>query len=85
MGNCFSNSPDSAQDRTVGKDLKEDAKKDKAIKKLLFLGAGGSGKSTLFKQLRSIHGDGFGADDRKGFIEHIHSQIVLAQTNGCEK
>jgi len=75
MGGCFSNNPDSAQDKSVGKDLKEDAKADKQIKKLLFLGAGGSGKSTLFKQLRNIHGTGFAADDRKGFIEHIHCQI----------
>jgi len=30
----------------------------------------------LFKQLRNIHGEGYQADDRKGFIEHIHSQIL---------
>jgi len=58
------------------RDLRDEKKKDKAIKKLLFLGSGGSGKSTLFKQLRTIHGAGFGADDRRAFIDHIHAQIV---------
>jgi len=58
------------------KDLRDEKKKDKQIKKLLFLGSGGSGKSTLFKQLRTIHGAGFGADDRRAFIDHIHAQIV---------
>jgi len=56
--------------------MREEKKKDKTIKKLLFLGSGGSGKSTLFKQLRNIHGTGYGVDDRRAFIDHIHAQVV---------
>ena len=44
--------------------------------KLLFLGSGGSGKSTFFKQLRCIHGRGFSDKDRRVYKEHISAQIV---------
>mmetsp|Transcript_37009 Transcript_37009/g.60888 ORF Transcript_37009/g.60888 Transcript_37009/m.60888 type:complete len:359 (-) Transcript_37009:248-1324(-) len=49
---------------------------DKRIKKLLLLGAGGSGKSTFFKQLQTIHGPGFDDKDRLSFQKHIYHQIV---------
>eukprot|EP01084_Bolivina_argentea_P278893 476668_1 len=37
------------------------------VKKILFLGSGGSGKSTIFKQLRGIYGTGFNNQERKVF------------------
>ena len=49
---------------------------DKKTRKLLLLGSGSSGKSTLFKQLKCIHGWGF--EDNE-FIEsrnYIRSNIV---------
>lgn len=46
------------------------------MKKILFLGSGGSGKSTLFKQLRLIHGTGYNDNDREGFIKYVHTQII---------
>jgi len=76
MGNCFGNDPGKSQDRDVGRDLAKDQSADKFTKKLLFLGAGGSGKSTIFKQLRSIHGSGFTKEDRMSFVDHIHAQII---------
>ena len=42
----------------------------------MFLGTDGSGKSTLFKQLRSIHGTGWTKEDRLTFVDHIHAQII---------
>ncbi|ETO34667.1 guanine nucleotide binding protein (G protein), q polypeptide [Reticulomyxa filosa] len=45
-------------------------------KKLKMWDIGGSGKSTLFKQLRTIHGQGFQDKDRQGFKDHIYSQII---------
>jgi len=76
MGKCWSNDPDNTKDKGLTKELRDEKKRDKGVKKLLFLGSGGSGKSTLFKQLRTIHGTGFGTDDRRAFIDHIHAQIV---------
>ena len=60
----------------MGKELAQERKVDGSVKKLLFLGSGGSGKSTLFKQLRSLHGAGFGDKDRLQFKEHIYAQIT---------
>eukprot|EP01084_Bolivina_argentea_P116743 207373_1 len=53
------------------------ASSDKKAKKLLLLGAGSSGKSTLFKQLKCIHGWGF---ENAEFLESRHNirqNIVL--------
>merc|ERR1719411_1012046 len=51
-------------------------KSDTRIKKLLLLGAGGSGKSTFFKQLQTIHGHGFSDQDRISFRNHVYHQII---------
>ena len=83
MGCCDSN-PERAQDKTVQKELSGGKKEDAAIKKLLFLGSGGSGKSTLFKQLRTIHGEGFMDKDRLGFKDHIYSQVIEQMKNIIE-
>jgi len=76
MGNCLSNDPDQSKDRQLNQELNKQKSKDKYIKKLLFLGSGGSGKSTLFKQLRTIHGNGWSREDRLTFVDHIHAQII---------
>jgi len=76
MGNCCVSDEQSKQDSQLRKELKKDQQDDSKIKKLLFLGSGGSGKSTLFKQLRSLHGSGFGEKDRLQFKEHIYAQII---------
>ena len=65
-----------AKDKELKKELDKGRKADNAVKKLLFLGSGGSGKSTLFKQLRSLHGSGFGDKDRLQFKDHIYAQIT---------
>merc|ERR1712228_1004770 len=57
-------------------EINSDRDRAAKIQKLLFLGSGGSGKSTFFKQLRCIHGHGFSAKDRRVFKEHISAQII---------
>ena len=54
----------------INTELINAASNDKRAKKLLLLGAGSSGKSTLFKQLKCIHGWGFENGD---FTEARHS------------
>lgn len=75
MGCCASDEQ-SKKNKELARELNDAKKKDNAVKKLLFLGSGGSGKSTLFKQLRSLHGAGYGDKDRLQFKDHIYAQIV---------
>ena len=79
MGACASQNSGSSVERQLTSVINRELNKDKSHlskhKKILFLGSGGCGKSTVFKQLRQIHGDGFSNKDKKEFIKHIHSQI----------
>ncbi|KAL9648008.1 hypothetical protein ABK040_012032 [Willaertia magna] len=45
-------------------------------KKILLLGAGDSGKSTIFKQLQRIYGDGFSVDERRGKRTVIFENVL---------
>jgi len=76
MGCLASTGPKSAEDETVQQELNGAKEQERSVKKLLLLGAGGSGKSTLFKQLQNIHGGGFSPLDRKSFRSQIYEQII---------
>jgi len=54
------------------------------VKKLLLLGAGESGKSTLFKQMTAIYGQGFPPEERKGFVQTIHTNLIVCMRALCE-
>ena len=56
--------------------MEEAEQKDAMINKLLLLGAGESGKSTLFKQMLMIYGDGFSLAEKKEYKPIIHRNIV---------
>lgn len=50
-------------------------------------GAGESGKSTFFKQMKILHKDGFSEEERLTYKEVIHSNTVLNMKtliNGAE-
>ncbi|EFC37220.1 predicted protein [Naegleria gruberi] len=55
--------------------LRDDRLNDSEIK-LLLLGAGESGKSTLFKQIRIIHDGGYNEHELLGFVDTIHSNVL---------
>eukprot|EP00475_Leptophrys_vorax_P038651 TRINITY_DN68612_c0_g1_i1.p1 TRINITY_DN68612_c0_g1~~TRINITY_DN68612_c0_g1_i1.p1 ORF type:complete len:367 (+),score=83.79 TRINITY_DN68612_c0_g1_i1:31-1131(+) len=48
------------------------------VKKLLLLGAGESGKSTLFKQAKTLYGDGFSDAERLDYVSTIIENIILS-------
>eukprot|EP00013_Stygamoeba_regulata_P024678 CAMPEP_0177654268 /NCGR_PEP_ID=MMETSP0447-20121125/14224_1 /TAXON_ID=0 /ORGANISM="Stygamoeba regulata, Strain BSH-02190019" /LENGTH=356 /DNA_ID=CAMNT_0019157871 /DNA_START=45 /DNA_END=1115 /DNA_ORIENTATION=+ len=70
------------QERTSSKKIDEIIRKDKKglehEVKLLLLGAGESGKSTIAKQMKIIHLKGFNAEERMPYKEIIHSNVIMS-------
>ncbi|XP_039653625.1 guanine nucleotide-binding protein G(t) subunit alpha-1 isoform X1 [Perca fluviatilis] len=62
--------------RGLEKKLKEDADRDARTVKLLLLGAGESGKSTIVKQMKIIHQDGYSLEESMEFIVIIYSNTL---------
>lgn len=54
----------------------EEVKQEQKIPKLLLLGPGGSGKSTIFKQMQIIYDDGFSNMQKTTFITVVRRNIV---------
>jgi GTPase SAR1 family protein len=59
-------------------DLANQAKQEDEKIKLLLLGAGESGKSTIFKQMKLIYGDQYSEAEKKQQIPTIYSNILQA-------
>mmetsp|Transcript_7194 Transcript_7194/g.18464 ORF Transcript_7194/g.18464 Transcript_7194/m.18464 type:complete len:370 (+) Transcript_7194:292-1401(+) len=77
---AFTISPKLARQRSreIDRAIKKQAKKLRKQIKLLLLGTGESGKSTLVKQMKIIHGDGFSDAEKQDYREVIHSNIIKA-------
>ena len=54
------------------------SEKPKREVKLLVLGMEDSGKSTLIKQMRLIHGDGYTLCEQKSFIKYIYQNVLTS-------
>lgn len=67
-----------AQERSkaLDKQLKEDAERAAKDVKLLLLGAGESGKSTILKQMKIIHMDGYSKEDFEQYREVVYSNTI---------
>jgi len=63
-------------DKQLNQNVQQQREVDSSIKKLLLLGAGDSGKSTLFKQVITIYGDGFKEKDMKAYKSVIHNNTI---------
>jgi GTPase SAR1 family protein len=66
--------------RAIERSLSKADARDSKYEKLLLLGAGGSGKSTVFKQVQIIHGKGYSELDRQGFAGIIRNNVLQAIT-----
>lgn len=80
MGACSSKKAREEQlARDIDKNMVEAQKAEQNTSKLLLLGAGESGKSTLFKQMMVIYGSGFQTEeDCLPFKPIIHNNIVTS-------
>uniref|UniRef100_A0A8C8FBH9 Uncharacterized protein n=1 Tax=Oncorhynchus tshawytscha TaxID=74940 RepID=A0A8C8FBH9_ONCTS len=78
MGCTLSAEERAALDRSkaIEKNLKEDGVTAAKDVKLLLLGAGESGKSTIVKQMKIIHEDGFSGDDVKQYKPVVYSNTI---------
>ncbi|KAI7877236.1 guanine nucleotide-binding protein subunit alpha [Lichtheimia hyalospora FSU 10163] len=78
MGCCQSNevSDGKARNEEIENQLKRDKLNMQNEVKLLLLGAGESGKSTILKQMKLIHDGGYSHDEREAFKEIIFSNTV---------
>ncbi|PWY90180.1 guanine nucleotide binding protein, alpha subunit [Aspergillus heteromorphus CBS 117.55] len=82
---CMSSKPVDSADKDaiqrsarIEKVLKNDKKTMDRTIKILLLGAGESGKSTIIKQMRIIHSGGFPEDERRQTRAVIYSNLIIA-------
>lgn len=89
MGLCFSNDPAASEQQQLAAQARQKSKElekslhsqdleEQQINKLLLLGAGDSGKSTLFKQMKIIHGPGFSEKERRTYVSTICNNVILS-------
>jgi len=67
-----------SRSKAIEKSLKQDGDKAQKEVKLLLLGAGESGKSTIIKQMRIIHDNGFSEEDHRRFKPVIFSNTIMS-------
>ncbi|KAI8622296.1 guanine nucleotide binding protein [Chytriomyces sp. MP71] len=78
MGNCASAeaAAAAAESKEIDKALKIEQKATEQTIKLLLLGAGETGKSTILKQIKLIHGTGYVDEDRVAYRVTILTNII---------
>jgi len=67
--------------KQIDRQIKDDKKKAKYEVKLLLLGSGESGKTTILKQMKLIHDIGLTQKERDSFREIVHGNIKHCMTN----
>lgn len=78
-----SNPQDLMTSSGIDKDLDRARQQEDLKVKLLLLGAGESGKSTIFKQMRILHGSPPTEDDQKMYGVIVRSNIITAVKKLC--
>lgn len=64
-----------AQTAEIERRIQQETKAEKHIQKLLLLGAGESGKSTIFKQIKLLFQTGFDESELKSYTSVIHANV----------
>jgi len=76
MGLCCPTQDDHTN--LIDRGLKQNRKADAQVKKLLLLGPGGSGKSTIYNQLTLLHGSGMPDYVLRSYRNTVHGNILDA-------
>eukprot|EP00475_Leptophrys_vorax_P042637 TRINITY_DN803_c0_g1_i1.p2 TRINITY_DN803_c0_g1~~TRINITY_DN803_c0_g1_i1.p2 ORF type:complete len:300 (-),score=91.28 TRINITY_DN803_c0_g1_i1:322-1221(-) len=80
MGLCFSTSEndrkENNQSSKIEKELETSKNKEKKVLKILLLGTGESGKSTIFKQMQILYQGGFNPMIRENFKNVVHKNVL---------
>lgn len=77
MGNCIGqHSEEYIRNREIEQSLKKDKRVQDDAVKLLLLGAGESGKTTILKQMRMIHSHGFTSEERNDARTLVYSNVI---------
>lgn len=84
MGQKMSSNRDSHSDRNISKQQKEAARQERAKIKLLLLGAGESGKSAIFKQMKILYGGKPTEEELVFYRSVIYSNIGELMRGLCE-
>ena len=85
MGCCLSNdTEDEKAENEINQEMVQYKETEEIKYKLLLLGAGESGKSTLLKQMRSIHGEPFSDVEKLAAKVHL-TQVRLMFNNIPQK
>ena len=65
-----------ARSRAIDRNLRREKQLVQNSIKILLLGAGESGKSTVLKQMRILHGGGYSASDKQDFRPVMYHNIL---------
>ncbi|KAF9019687.1 heterotrimeric G-protein alpha subunit, GPA3-like protein [Hymenopellis radicata] len=78
MGNCASQADkdEKARSDLIDKQLEDDSKKFKKECKILLLGSGESGKSTIVKQMKIIHQGGFTPPELESYRGTVYKNVL---------
>jgi len=80
MGICFSSkggdSRETALDKKISKEQHQSMRRQEDIIKLLLLGAGESGKSTIFKQMKILYGQAWDTEELLSMKPVVFANIV---------
>ena len=85
---CSNNSSAKHTSKRIDKELLKSARDHDDVVKLILLGIGESGKSTIVKQMKIIHGDGYSNEELNNFKTVVHSNLLTSMTqviNATEK
>uniref|UniRef100_A0A7S2WF76 Guanine nucleotide-binding protein subunit alpha n=1 Tax=Mucochytrium quahogii TaxID=96639 RepID=A0A7S2WF76_9STRA len=76
MGCSQSKTTEDLVNDKLSKEINSEMKKDEQILKLLLLGTGDSGKTTIFKQMRILYGEGYSEEKRAALRVAVHNNLV---------